>query len=396
MKTRRIGSVGTLAAILVAVIASTATANPIKQGDGNDTKGPLDLGGVVVGNGGSGFEIKTKQPFDTADVGVRNGRLAGLFEILIDSNADRRFDRAVQVFYFRGRFRSVLVNRSGHKLALLKASRVSHRAVQVVVPHSKVPNQGSYDFAVLSAYFRSPCAKKHPCGDLAPNRYPLLRDDFTAPKVKWNVPKYASDVSSTLTIPVAFSLEDDPFGSGVKSWGLQERKVGTAAWVDVETGSAPSPTVNFHGVQGATYDFRVNAVDRQGNSQTTTTRVSVPYDDRNALFSYSSSTQTDSVSGAFLGTTTGLQSGGPFGQTMTFTTPFDTSDLCVLLSPTPSLTDAEVLLDSNPLGNTISEWPGSTHARDRACLGPVAGGTEVSFHVAGVPDFVFDGVILAR
>ena len=379
----------------MAVIASPAIASMIKRSDGNDTKGPLDLSSVVVRDvrGGNSFRITTRQPFTNADVRLRNRKLAGFFDLLLDTNADRRIDYFAEVFYFKGRLRGVLLKRSGDIIALLKASRVSGRAVKVIVRHSKVPNKGSYDFGVLSAYLASPCTRRRPCVDLIPNRSSLIRDDFTPPKIDWNVPKYAS---ATLTIPVSFSVKDDSFGSGVKSWTLKQKKVGTSTWVDVKSGSNPSPTVNFPGEEGATYDFRVNAVDRQGNKKTATKRVSVPYDDRNALFTYSSSTQTDNVSGAFLGTTSSVPSGGPLGGTMTFTTHFDARDICVLLGPATGSTHTTVYVNDIPTGGTINE-SGSTPARSLACLvGPIAGGTEVKFLVAGgVPNFVFDGVILA-
>ncbi len=190
MKTRLIGSVGILAATLMTVFASPGVAHTIKQRDGNDTKGPLDLSGVVVKEvkGGNSFQITTKQRLRNADVGLKNRKLAGFFEVLLDTNADRRFDYFAEVFHFKGRFRGVFAKRSGDIIALLKASRVSRRTVRVIVPHSKVPNRGSYDFGVLSAYLGSPCSRKHPCVDVIPNRFPLLRLDFTPPTVTGRCP----------------------------------------------------------------------------------------------------------------------------------------------------------------------------------------------------------------
>jgi hypothetical protein len=137
--------------------------------------------------------------------------------------------------------------------------------VRVIVPHNKFSNKGSYDFAIFSAYFAAPCTKKNPCVDVIPNRYPLIRHDFMHPKVKWvSVPAYPTDASSTLS-PVQFGVTDDPLGSGVKSWTLQRRVLGTSSWVDVKSGSSLSPVVQVLGVEGPTFELRVKACDRQGN-----------------------------------------------------------------------------------------------------------------------------------
>ena len=387
-----------LAATLVAtVVASPATARDIEHSDGNDARGPLDLSGVAVQHvqDRSSFRITTRRAFKNADVGVKNRRLRGFFELGLDTGVNGRFDYFVQVVHFKGRFQGWMFKPRGDYFVRLDASRVSANAVEVSLPHHRIRNKGSWQFSVLSAYFASPCSKKHPCVDQIPNHPPLIRDDFTPPTVSdWNTDAtYSSTVSATLAnVPISFSVNDDPLGSGVESWTLQSQKAGTSSWVDVDSGSVLSPTVNVSGEEGATYQFRVNAVDNQGNvsSNTAPSRVSFPYDDRNALLTYSSATRHDGVPGAFLGTTSAVA----HNETMTFTTPFQVGWECILVGPTSGTGSGQVEFGNVSWGFFEDE---NTPARTPFCTGYVIpAGTEVTLSVPE-PDkepVVVDGVIL--
>jgi hypothetical protein len=376
---------------LVTIITATASpvmANVITRKDGNDTRGPVDLAAVQVSHvkGGHVFKLITLAPFTNTEVNAKNG----FFQVLLDTNADRRPNYLIDVFYAAGRFRGVLFKPNGTVLTFrLRASRVSSKAVKVTLPMAKIAQKGSYDFAALSFYRGSPCSKQNPCVDAIPNRFPLIRHDFTAPTIIWGtVPTYSTDVSATLTFPVPFSVHDDIYGSGVKSWTLQRRAVGTSAWVGVKTGTALNPTVQVAGEEGTTYDLRIVAVDRQKNKRTSPAkRTSVPYDDRNILFVYSSSTMNDGVPGAFLATTSSVPQTG----TITFTMPFDSTDVCVVGGPTAGPTATA----SFSAGGGVLDEDGTTSARAVSCLGvSVSSGTPVTFTVSSVEPFVFDGIIL--
>jgi hypothetical protein len=251
------------------------------RSDGNDTKGPLDLAGAKVSHapGGSVFQINTLAPFTNAEANGRNG----LFEVGMDTNADRNSNYFIDVFFAAGRFRGVLFKPSGSVITNnFKAARVSPKAVKVTLPHSQIIQKGSYDFLIFSAYFATPCTNKNPCVDAIPNRYPLIRHDYTPPTITWGaVPTYSSDVTATVTFAAPFSLKDDVYGSGMKSWLLQRKAVGTSAWVTVKAGIALHPAVQVHGSEGTSYDLRIVSFDRQNNKRTSPTRrVNIPFDDR--------------------------------------------------------------------------------------------------------------------
>ena len=384
---RRLIALIALATVITAT-ASPVMANVITRKDGNDTKGPLDLASVTVSHvtGGHVFRITTLAPFTNKEANATNG----LFEVDLDTNADKRPNYFIGVFFAAGHFRGFLFKPNFAVITRkLKARRVSPKAVEVTLPLSKIKQKGSYDFAIFSFYYRAPCTDRKPCTDAIPNRYPLIRHDFTAPTIIWgSVPTYTTDVSPTLTFPVPFSVHDDIYGSGVKGWALQRRAVGTSTWVAVKSGSTLNPTVQVVGEEGTSYDLRVVAVDRQKNKRASTTeRVSVPYDDRNLLFTYSSSTQNDGVADAFLGTTSSVPQNG----TLAFTMPLDASDVCVVGGPT---TGPAANATFSAGGGTLAE-DGNTLARARTCLGvPVPSGTIVTFTVTSAEAFVFDGIIL--
>jgi hypothetical protein len=177
----------------------------------------------------------------------------------------------------------------------------------------------------------------------------------------------------------------------MKSWLLQRKAVGTSAWVTVKAGTALHPTVQVSGSEATSYDLRVVAVDRQANKRTSPTRrVNVPFDDRNSLFLYTLQTPNDSVSGAFLDTTTSIAKTG----TVIFTMPFDVTDICVVGGPTTGPASSMSVTAPTPIGGTIDE-EGSTPARDRTCVGvPVTSGTIVTMTVSTDEPFVLDGIIL--
>jgi hypothetical protein len=392
MRARLTVFVCALIATLLIGIATPGSANVITRSDGNDTKGPLDLSGAKVSHvaGGSVFQINTLAPFTNAQANGKNG----LFEVGIDSNADRNPNYFIDVFFAAGRFRGVLFKPSGSVISYnLKAARVSPKAVKVTLPHSQIIQKGSYDFLIFSAYFAAPCTNKNPCVDAIPNRYPLIRHDYTPPTMTWGaVPTYSSDVTATVTFPVPFSLKDDVYGSGMKSWLLQRKAVGTSAWVFVKAGIALHPAVQVNGSEGTSYDLRVVSFDRQNNKRTSPTRrVNIPFDDRHpSLLTYTLQTPNDSVAGAFLGTTTSIATTG----TLLFTMPFDVTDICVIGGPTTGPASSMSVIAPTPIGGPIVE-DGLTPARDRTCVGAsVASGNLVTMTSSSPEPFVLDGIIL--
>jgi hypothetical protein len=322
-----------LVAAAVAVVtfcfAVPAGANVIGRRDGNDSKSPLDMSGFKISDGGSSqvFKITTFSRFTNKQI---DGK-AGNFFVGIDTNADNKYDYHVYILFAAGKMRGILTNKKGGTITYrLKASR-QRRSASVAVPLSKIGNPQSYRAVALSYFQGSPCSARNPCVDGVPNRFPGVLADLTPPHISWkSVPSISSDASATLSYPIKFSVKDDQYGSGIKSWTVQSRPFGSSSWTKVGTGSKLSPTVQVLGVEGGTMVVRVIAIDKQGNKKVSPVRTtSVPFDDRNAAIVYSASTQATPAQ-AFLSTTSSIGN----TQTATFTTSSGWSKICVIGGPT--------------------------------------------------------------
>jgi hypothetical protein len=384
-------SVVVLAMLAVPVPAG---ANVITRADGNDTRGPLDLALVRVTHamGATVFRIMTLKHFGNNQV---NGD-KGLLEVDFDTNADRNANFYAVVFFKHGKMRGLLFKGNGDRIAgTLAASRVGRRSVQVKVPLAKIGNPKSYDFAVFSAYFATPCRDAHPCIDSIPNRFPLIRHDLTGPTFRWTPipPTYSTDLTSHLAFPVSFAVKDDKYGSGVKEWTLQRQEVGTATWVVVKVGTKLSPTVKVAGLEeGKSYDLRVVVRDNQGNvTKGSVKRTSVPDDDANTFFEYSSSwTSTGGVSGAFLGTThtAGLD------ETVSFVVESG-QELCILGGPTAAAEATAHLVVGGGPPVVLTEETDTAARTKLACVAEAfAPNTLVLITVTSAELFVFDGAAI--
>jgi hypothetical protein len=274
----------TLVVAAALVAPSAASASGIYRTDGNDTPGPLDLASVRLSpiKGGDRFQIKTLTKFTANQLDGRHG----WFRVEIDTNADRDPNFVVFVYYYDGKLYALLT-RGSSVLRRLAVHRVDKRTVSFDLKHAFLGSRYSYDFGILSVWRASPCSKTKPCVDGIPNRYPLIRRDYTAPTVDFGDPiVFTTDESPDLPFGISFKVRDDEFGSGVKAWRFESRDHGTTSWTVVKKGTTKSPTVDVPGVEGSTYDYRVSAVDRQGNRRTTKARTAtVPFDDRNAMSS---------------------------------------------------------------------------------------------------------------
>ena len=369
---------------------SPAVAGGISRSDGNDVPGPLDLASMRLTpiSGGDRIQIRTLAKFT-------NGQLdgdAGWFEVDFDTNADRKYDFWAVVFYANGKL--VAVQGQGRNaLRRLPVRRVDTRTVSFDIAHRNLGNVSSYDFVVYSIWRAKPCSNANVCVDTIPNRYPLIRHDFTPPTITWGtVPAVSTDVSATLDYDVHVTVHDDTYGSGVKRWTLQQRQ-DTGSWTTVGSGRTKNVTESVTGVEGEVTFVRVLAVDKQGNRRTSSMKKTVvPWDDRNVLFGYSvPATEADGVSDAFLGTTSTLAQ----GDVITATLPAGT-DICVLGGPTSTTTAAALELSiGGNLVTTFNENDGTSY-RSPLCAGsPIAAGA-VTLEVTSAEPFVFDGLFLKR
>jgi hypothetical protein len=112
-----------------------------------------------------------------------------------------------------------------------------------------------------------------------PGADPCTSSDRMAPRAEVLLPRFASDISTSRTFPVAWEGVDDPSGSGVAAYEAEVRAAG-GEWRTL-VGRTSSVSSNFRGALGTEYEVRATAIDRAGNrSGLATDSVLVPIDDR--------------------------------------------------------------------------------------------------------------------
>ena len=368
-----------------------ATVTGVYKTDGNDTPGPLDLASVRVSpvDGGDKIQVATLASFTQAQLDGDKGWI----EVDFDLDANEKYDFYVVVFYYKGNLHAVEVE-DGTSSGNLPVKRVNKRTVAFTIKHNTLGfHVTSYDFAAASIWRAAPCTKTKPCVDTIPNRLPLLRSDFTAPTVTWvTPPKWTTDVSDSLTFPLKFTVKDDVHGSGVKSWDLEKKPFGVIGWTVVDTGSNSSVTAQVTVAAGDESDYRVVAVDRQGNKRISTLqRITAPYDDVDPLITYGGSvTHHSGVTGPFLGTATAMAT----SSTATITLP-EYWRMCVLTGPTGLGESASAEISISGLTEMTVTETSSTPVREMRCIDIGGSGElEMVITVTSADDFVLDGIAL--
>ncbi len=322
--------------VLVSMLAVT-TAVPVAANvrvisDRNDTRGPLDLDRVRISHArrnADRIELRTIEPFTDAQIDGKIGWLAVLF-----SGRGRSVDWTVYLYHDNGRYHGIGVSPSGSYAGRFSVKRLDGRTL-VMFYRFIESDRMTYSIVGGSAWKGSPCSR--PCVDLAPNDRWLLHD-VIAPTAKCckltaasaaNLPLYEPVSSTALSFPISFSVMDDRYGSGVRSWRFQGRLWHTDHWKTLKTGHAPRPSIRVSGEQGAWYEYRVVVADRHGNRGISDSRVGyVPIDDTSSMFDYGG-TWTP-VSNAF--DLLGGHRAGDNGSTVTTT--IRGARLCVFHTPT--------------------------------------------------------------
>ncbi len=213
--------------------APTERSFSISRKDGNDTRGPLDLSSMKLTRGKKQDTISftTIGSVSNAAIDPNNGN----FAILIDNNDNRKFDFAQYVFFAGGKIRGLLYNlKTNHTVdRTVPTSRTGPKAFRQVIERTRLQSPGTYRIALFAVYGASPCAQT--CQDAIPNRFPLIPLDHRAPTVSWDsAPAYSGDASSDLNAPIEFHFSDDRFGTGIKSWTVERREIGSGTWELVE------------------------------------------------------------------------------------------------------------------------------------------------------------------
>jgi len=384
----------TMALIAVGVLATAPAAQAdIVRTDGNDTKGPLDLSNVHLTplRTADRFEVKTFTRFTASQLDGDHGWI----EVDFDTNGDRTYDFWVAVFYHKGK----LIALQGHRsnvIRQLPARRVDPRTISFEITHNQLDGVHSYDFAAVSVWRAAPCSNKKPCVDTIPNRYPLLRYDFTPPTVTWkNPPTMSTQASDTLTFPVSVVLKDDKYGSGIKSWVFQLSDDGSD-WSTFQTGTATSPTIQIPGESGHRYDYRMIVVDKQGNKETSKWHYNtlVPFDDRDPSLTYSAGVQS-ARAGAFDGTITSLAQ----TETLTYTATFsgvtgiagEQFDIIMGKPATPGSTATATVSIDGFYQDTLTENDNTSVMQISEGFGPQSGTHTIVVTTTSAEPFVIDG-----
>ena len=109
--------------------------------------------------------------------------------------------------------------------------------------------------------------------------------DRSAPAVTVRAPRYASDESTTRTFTVSWEGLEEAGGSGITGYSVDVRRAGEP-WRSVTRGELLTERA-FRGSSGVSYEVRVLAVDRAGNSSApVTATTTVPLVNRDGpLFS---------------------------------------------------------------------------------------------------------------
>jgi hypothetical protein len=296
------------------------------------------------------------------------------------------YDKKGTLHAYEGRNKTVLRG--------LSARREDARTVSFAIAYRYLGKVKSYDFAAFSIWRSTPCSNTKPCVDVIPNRYPLIRRDWTPPTIEWKrVPNYSTVASDTLTFPVKFFVADNHYGTGVDHWTLQSSVDGTT-WTNLKSGtSSGTSSTQVTGVEGTTYHFRLFAVDKAGNMRTRGgVSTAVPYDDRNGTLSYSSSTQA-SRAGAFLGTISQLAQ----NETMTFTyTALATgAEFCIIGGPpvTSGQTASATVTVDGLASSPLSESDTTADRTPFSCVNVSTGSHTWVVTTTSAEPVVIDGVV---
>ena len=136
------------------------------------------------------------------------------------------------VFYAKGKLFAIQ-GQGQNALRKMPVHRVDTRTISFDIAHRNLGNISSYDFVVYSIWRAKPCSNANPCVDTIPNRYPLIRHDFTAPIVG-AVPAISTDVWRPWTFVMHATVHDDT-QIGRQALDAQQRQ-NAGSWTTIASG----------------------------------------------------------------------------------------------------------------------------------------------------------------
>lgn len=271
MGVRRHVATAIFGALLVLCAPALATAGTSTHRDANDVAGRLDIKWARHGHSGAALvhTIGTWASFSSRALGGAN-----MVAFALDTNWSWADDAEWWAYVYRadGRLRAQLVDSKFTTVTQIQVRRPAANRLQVRIPRAALGDARAYRWFAATVD-----GSAH---DFAPNRGGVLHD-LTPPTIKLtSFPALSTDVAAGNTFPVTFAVSDTG-GAGIATWRLERRRTGTTSWSRLRSGTTGgAKTAAVTGAEGATYELRVVALDRQGNRRISARRtVTVPFDD---------------------------------------------------------------------------------------------------------------------
>ena len=292
----------TLATALTLALAAAgnAQADTRRISDANDRPGRLDIRSASHGHSGARV-VHTISTFGRWPARLLGPNTPNLFAVEISTDGDRGLERVVLVFFQNGRMVAGVFRVRSRRLVFIgsaSASKPNARSVRVSIRRSRLGSPAGYRWNAYSQ-FGSAASGCNLCIDRAPNSRRVLHD-ITDPTIALtSFPSIPPDIEYDVSFRVS-----DTGGAGLSRWRLQHRPFGTSVWDTVASGSTGGLKSHHHVAEEDDDDqFRVVAVDRQGNRRVSPTRlVSVPIDDTSPDLVYNTLWTPGGEPGDFMGT----------------------------------------------------------------------------------------------
>lgn len=221
--------------------------------------------------------------------------------VAFDTDGDARdVERVLFIVSFEGHLVGQMVKEDGRRAGSFFSVEhpTARKAVATFAPRLLGGPDSYRWFAFANSPFDDRC-----CFDTAPNRKWVVHDIGVPEITEPNLLPPADSTWENSIVPVDFGVVDVG-GSGLDSWSLRQRALGTTTWMTSDTGTGEGPqTASLTGADGTSYHVCIQAADRAGNIANGDHHlVSFPFDDAGSGFTYSGLWQTSSVAGDYQST----------------------------------------------------------------------------------------------